>query len=285
MTWPTGTPPTEHYDEPTDRPDLARDELLQLAQNFVTVIVNARSAASGIPSLDAGAKVPLGELPVVDVPRGGTGVATLTQHGILLGNAAAPVQVAAPGTAGQVMTSNGPGSAPTMQDAGGGVPLGACVTYFGNNEPAGYMWPDGRAISRTTYADLFTLFGTTYGAGDGTTTFNIPDVRGRACFGLDDMGTAQGAANRVTHANADVLGGTLGAESQTLVIANLAGHDHSPTTSGGRFRIFYGGAGWQNPGGGNNYTDDWTTNTVGSGQAFSIINPAIFAHQLLRVLP
>lgn len=52
--------------------------------------------------------------------------------------------------------------------------------------PAGWLKANGQAVSRTTYAALFTLFGTTYGAGDGTTTFNLPDLRGEFLRGWDD---------------------------------------------------------------------------------------------------
>jgi microcystin-dependent protein len=60
------------------------------------------------------------------------------------------------------------------------------------------MLCDGRAVSRTVYASLFSALGTAYGTGDGSTTFNIPDFRGRFARYMDNMGTAQGAASRDT---------------------------------------------------------------------------------------
>jgi microcystin-dependent protein len=64
------------------------------------------------------------------------------------------------------------------------TPTGAMHMYGGTAAPAGWLLCDGSAISRTTYADLFAAIGTNYGAGDGSTTFNIPDVRGRVPVGL-----------------------------------------------------------------------------------------------------
>lgn len=66
----------------------------------------------------------------------------------------------------------------------------------------------GQAVSRTTYAAAFTIIGTAFGAGDGSTTFNLPDLRGRATYGIDNMGGT--AANRVTAGVCGIAGGTLG---------------------------------------------------------------------------
>ena len=84
------------------------------------------------------------------------------------------------------------------------LPAGTLVDYAGTVEPSGWLLCDGRALSRTTYASLFAAISTSYGSGDGSTTFNIPDFRGRFARYNDNMGTALGAANRDTGArNAD----------------------------------------------------------------------------------
>lgn len=57
-----------------------------------------------------------------------------------------------------------------------GVPSGAFTWYCGSSAPTGWLECDGSAVSRTTYSDLFTAIGTTFGSGDGSTTFNIPDL-------------------------------------------------------------------------------------------------------------
>lgn len=73
----------------------------------------------------------------------------------------------------------------------GGPPIGAVQEYAGSADPAGGAWilANGRALNRTTYSALFTALGTTYGAGDGSTTFNIPDMRGRFPLGKATAGT------------------------------------------------------------------------------------------------
>lgn len=73
------------------------------------------------------------------------------------------------------------------------MPAGVIVPFAGTTVPAGYLLCDGSAVSRTTYADLFAAIGTTYGAGDGNTTFNLPNTNWRALTGITDpqfMGVA-----------------------------------------------------------------------------------------------
>lgn len=76
------------------------------------------------------------------------------------------------------------------------LPAGSLVDFAGTSAPAGWLMCDGAAISRTTYADLFAVISTAYGIGDGSTTFNLPDFRGRFARYNDNMGT--GAAGRDT---------------------------------------------------------------------------------------
>lgn len=93
------------------------------------------------------------------------------------------------------------------------IRVGSVFPWFGAALPSGYLYAAGQAVSRTTYNELFAAYGTTYGAGDGATTFNLPDLRGRALFGKDNMnGTA---ANRVTSAKSGIVGTTLGASGGT----------------------------------------------------------------------
>ena len=68
------------------------------------------------------------------------------------------------------------------------VPTGAEIPFAGSSAPVGWLLEDGAAVSRVTYAALFAVVGTTYGAGDGSTTFNVPDARGRVPLGA---GTGQ----------------------------------------------------------------------------------------------
>jgi microcystin-dependent protein len=68
-------------------------------------------------------------------------------------------------------------------------PIGSITDYAGSTLPNDFLWCDGSAISRTTYASLFTAIGTTYGVGDGTTTFNLPNLKGRVSAGYDVSNT------------------------------------------------------------------------------------------------
>jgi microcystin-dependent protein len=118
-------------------------------------------------------------------------------------------------------------------DAATYLPAGMVVPYAGTTAPSGWLLCYGQAVSRTTYATLFAVTSTTYGTGDGSTTFNIPDLRGRVVAGQDDMGGS--SANRLTDQtgglNGDTLGATGGAETHTLTEAQLAAHTHTGTTA------------------------------------------------------
>ena len=115
-----------------------------------------------------------------------------------------------------VLAPNGDGSSLTGIAS---TPTGAVSAFAMNSAPTGWLKANGSAVSRTTYANLFTAIGTLYGVGDGSTTFNLPDLRGEFIRGFDDargvdsgrvMGSAQADAFKShTHAalvNAGQLG-------------------------------------------------------------------------------
>ncbi len=95
------------------------------------------------------------------------------------------------------------------------VPIGTILDFAGSVAPNGYLLCDGSAISRTDYAGLFAVIGTTWGAGNGSTTFNVPDLRGRTAIGA-------GTGN-YTNATTRTLGGTGGSES-------MQSHYHLPSS-------------------------------------------------------
>jgi microcystin-dependent protein len=112
------------------------------------------------------------------------------------------------------------------------VPVGGLIDFIGTTSPnSNFILPYGQAISRVTYANLFSLISTTFGAGDGSTTFNVPDLRGRMLVGKDDMGGS--AAGRVTTAGGGLDGATLGAtggaQNTTLITANLPAYTPAGT--------------------------------------------------------
>lgn len=138
------------------------------------------------------------------------------------------------GANGSVLTTNGSGSL----SWGSGTPSGSIMPYAGASAPSGWLLSYGQAISRSTYSALFSAVGTTYGVGDGATTFNVPDLRGRTIAGQDDMGGS--SANRLTSPiNGDTLGGAGGSQSHSLTEAELASHTHFVAEDG-----TYNGGAW-----------------------------------------
>lgn len=113
----------------------------------------------------------------------------------------------------------------------GGVPTGTIMAFAGSTAPAGWVLCNGAAISRTTNSLLYAAIGVAYGIGDGSTTFNIPDLRGRTIFGLDNMGGT--AAGRLTTAGGisanNALGATGGAQTLSIGVTNLPSHNHTFT--------------------------------------------------------
>jgi microcystin-dependent protein len=96
------------------------------------------------------------------------------------------------------------------------IPLGGGIDYWGTTAPnSAFAFPSGQAISRTTYATCFTLLGTTFGAGDGSTTFNLPDKRGRVSAAWDAMGGT--SASRFSPA----FGTGAGTETVSIAQGNL----------------------------------------------------------------
>src|SRR5262245_2783013 len=105
--------------------------------------------------------------------------------------------------------------------------VGEVFDFAGSVAPTFTVLCAGQAINRTTFAQLFAVIGTTYGAGDGSTTFNVPDCRGRVTAAPDNMGGTP--ANRLTAQPGGINGALAsvgGGETHVLTIAQLAAHDH-----------------------------------------------------------
>lgn len=98
------------------------------------------------------------------------------------------------------------------------VPVGTVLPFAGSTAPEGWLLCDGRStgILRATYANLFAVIGTTYGAGDGSTTFNLPDALGRTIVGA---GAGSGLTSRT-------LATKSGGETSTISTSNLPAHTH-----------------------------------------------------------
>lgn len=151
------------------------------------------------------------------------------------------------------------------------------MPYAGTIEPSGWLFALGQAVSRTTYAALFAAIGTTYGAGDGSTTFALPDLRGRVVAGKDDMGGS--SANRLTNQSGgldgDVLGATGGAETHTLTTAQLASHSHNLTYGSGSFASI-------SPAGAGGSSASKATSSTGSNQQHNNVQPTIILNYIIK---
>jgi microcystin-dependent protein len=159
-----------------------------------------------------------------------------------------------------------------------GTPAGAVIPFAGTSAPTGWLLCFGQAVSRTTYAALFAITSTTYGVGDGSTTFNLPDLRGRVVAGEDDMGGT--SANRLTNQsgglNGDVLGAVGGAETHTLVTAELAAHTHTINGASGS------GSTNTNLDAASSNTRSEATSSTGSGTAHNNVQPTIILNYIIK---
>lgn len=154
-----------------------------------------------------------------------------------------------------------------------GVPAGTVLSFLGLTAPDGYLLCDGSAVSRTTYAQLYSIVGVTFGAGDDPSTFNLPDFRGRAPVGA---GTGPGLSPRS-------IGQQFGEETHTLSVSETPSHNH-PARDG------VGLVGWPNATNGGSNGDSLvsafqyggiaaplfrTTDVAGGGQPHNVVQPSI----------
>lgn len=235
MPWPVDDLSTAGVDSGTDTPP--RAEFFKLFQR-VKALIAGRGAADGVASLDARRRVP-----DVELGRGvAEGVAALDGTGRVPA-AQLPEQAAPPAA----------------------IPAGALMSFAGSATPDGWLLCDGREVSRTAHAALFIAIGTRWGAGDGTTTFNLPDYAGRFVLG------AGGGYALATQG---------GAATHTLTVDEMPTHRHGMAT--GR----YGGQN-DEPGAKEPFTgalDDAPTATgdAGGGQAHNNMPPYAVARVIIK---
>jgi microcystin-dependent protein len=162
---------------------------------------------------------------------------------------------------------------------GGGTPVGAGLEWYSDIIPAGFLLQDGTAISRTTYASLFSILGTTFGVGDGSTTFNLPDKRQRFSLGKAVSGTGStlgGTGGAIDHTHAGpshthtvpAHSHDTRASGATINITSSGSHNHQSST-GADFAIFVGGTGPVGSAAGNNLNGANTTNSTSHTHANS----------------
>lgn len=159
--------------------------------------------------------------------------------------------------------------------AGGGdsTPIGTVEAYAGANAPNGYLLCDGSAVSRTTYKDLFRVIGTTYGSGDGSTTFNLPDIKGKVVVMLDSNDT-----------DFDTLGETGGSKTDSLSNA------YTKMVDDGNGKLFFnvsGGKNWTSTNylsvNGSTSASQNSTYGINLGGSVSKVQPYIVLNYIIKV--
>lgn len=158
---------------------------------------------------------------------------------------------------------------------------GIMLPYGGSTAPYGWLLCYGQAVSRTTYAGLFEAIGTTWGSGDGSTTFNVPDMRGRGPVGKDNMGGT--AANRVTSGGSGINGTTLGAvggaETHTLDTTQIPAHNHAINNASGAS----GSGSSDQRASGASVGEAVTSSNTGGGGAHNNMQPSAVVNWLIKV--
>lgn len=162
------------------------------------------------------------------------------------------------------------------------APPGVVLPFAGSAAPAGWLLCDGSAVSRTTYALLFAAIGTTFGVGDGSTTFNLPDGRGRVMAGRDNMGGT--AANRLTAGSGGLDGTTLGAaggaDTHTLTVAQMPSHNH--TVQGYNTGSVVGSATTVATGVSGSSPNTVTVSNQGTGNAHPNVQPTLVLNHIIK---
>lgn len=148
------------------------------------------------------------------------------------------------------------------QVSGDTLPLGAMIPFPGGTIPDNYLLCDGSAVSRTTYALLFNVIGTTYGEGDGSTTFNLPDMRSRTLIGVDTRDS-----------NLNAIGKTYGEKNHTLTKNELPANIIDTANSGSNTDGYIARAG---------YTASGSYNFGGETQPFNVMQPSMATNYIIK---
>ena len=168
----------------------------------------------------------------------------------------------------------------TTQTTAVTAPAASMMVFAGASAPTGWLLCFGQAISRATYATLFAAISTTYGVGDGSTTFNLPDMRGRVAAGADNMGGS--AAGRLTSTTMPPDGNTLsatgGTQTHTLITAEMPSHTHALSDA---YPGVNTGGSWQQNGGAYGGSIG-TIGSTGGGGAHLNVQPTLVLNYIIK---
>lgn len=152
------------------------------------------------------------------------------------------------------------------------APVGSLTAYASTTAPTGWLLANGQAVSRTTYSALYLVLGTSYGVGDGSTTFNLPDITGK---GIVMASSTQSALQGLNRATLGAIGTTT---SHTQTLAELAPHTHTITADNTDDSNNNGTAADQGDGTPNSIS----SNSAGGGSAFNTLDPYIILNYIIK---
>lgn len=156
--------------------------------------------------------------------------------------------------------------------------VGFITMYAGTQAPSGWFLCQGQAVSRTTYAALFAILSTTYGVGDGSTTFTLPNLSGRSPLGV---GTASATGATAWTLGTQPTTGAGGEQTHVLSIAELAAHSHQSST-GGVFLTNSAGGITAGAAVGTASGQSNTTTTTGSDTGHNILSPVSVVNFIIK---
>ena len=237
----------------------------------LTAALTTANGGTGLTSYTAG-----------DLPYYATGT-TFTKLGI--------------GSALQVLKTNAGATAPAWSTETDLCPVGSIVMYGAAAAPTNWLLCDGSAVNRVTYADLFTAIGTTYGSGDGSATFDLPDMQSRFPIGYDGGSSYPLAGTGGATTDTPTLSGTNA--GTTLSASQIPAHQHGGVTTGWPSGSWTGGTGavqtaidvsgdstasgsvnlsLENTGGGSSHTHTWS----GTSTAVDILPPYLVVNYIIK---
>jgi len=234
---------------------------------------------------------------VLGIASGGTGLTSFTTGDVVYASGSTTIAKLGIGSALQVLKTNAGATAPEWSTETDLCPVGSIVMYGKSTAPTNWLLCDGTAVSRTTYSDLFTVIGETYGEGDGSATFNVPDMQSSFPIGYDggssySLGDTGGATT-----DTPTLSGTNA--GTTLSASQIPAHTHGGVTTGWPSGSWTGGTGavqtaidvsgdstasgsvnlsLENTGGGSSHTHTWS----GTSTAVDIIPPYLVVNYIIK---
>jgi microcystin-dependent protein len=156
----------------------------------------------------------------------------------------------------------------------GSAIIGSMIMYAGTTAPSGYLNCDGSAVSRNTYSSLFAVISTLYGSGDGSTTFNVPNLQGKFPIGASTTYTIATSGGNSTKT---LSTSEMPAHNHSYTYYSPTGYDQATVISDrGTFYYWY----TENNAGPNTITSN--TGNAGSGTAFSLLNPYLAINYYIK---